>query len=90
MPHEPSAYDKERIAHINHLMYNIHDSTAEIYESLIDRDFPTLKMEIKQLMSSLKDILDSTEDDIWVQSICYWATIIQFLKRQFHIRLKAY
>ncbi len=64
MPQEPSADDKERIAHINHLMDNIHDSTAEIYESLIDRDFPTLKMEIKQLMLSLKDILDSTEDDI--------------------------
>jgi len=64
MSQDPSAYDKERIAHINYLMDNIHDSTSEIYESLIDRDFPALKKEIKHLMSSLKDILDSTEDDI--------------------------
>ncbi len=64
MPQEPSAYDKERIAHINFLMDNIHGSTSQIYEALVDRDFTTLKVEIKQLMSSLKDILESTEDDI--------------------------
>ena len=81
MPQEPSAYDKERIAHINHLMDNIHDSTSEIYESLIDRDFPNLKKEIKELMSSLKDILDSTEDDIWVQTISKRAATIFFFKR---------
>ena len=43
MPHEPSAYDKERIAHINFLMDVINDSASEIYESLVDRDFETLK-----------------------------------------------
>tara|TARA_R110001592_G_scaffold355102_1_gene655382 strand:- start:715 stop:906 length:192 start_codon:yes stop_codon:yes gene_type:complete len=61
---DPSAYDKERIAHINYLMENIHDSTNEIYESLIDRDFKSLKQEIKTLQSLLKDISVSVEDDI--------------------------
>jgi|TARA_R110000803_G_scaffold204006_2_gene269822 mevalonate kinase len=61
---DPSAYDKERIAHINYLMENIHDSTNEIYESLIDRDFKSLKQEIKTLQSLLKDISISVEDDI--------------------------
>tara|TARA_B110000908_G_scaffold172585_1_gene241005 strand:- start:20111 stop:20302 length:192 start_codon:yes stop_codon:yes gene_type:complete len=61
---DPSAYDKERIAHINYLMENIHDSTNEIYEALIDRDFKSLKQEIKTLQSLLKDISVSVEDDI--------------------------
>jgi len=60
----PSAYDKERIAHINYLMDNIHDSTNEIYEALIDRDFDVLKQQIKLLQSILKDISISIEDDI--------------------------
>jgi len=64
MPLDPSAYDKERIAHINHLMDTINDSTSEIYELLIDREFNSLKKEIKNLMSILKDISTSVEDDI--------------------------
>ena len=61
---EPSAYDKERITHINHLMESIHGSTNEIYEALIDRDFVILKKEIKELQGILKDISISIEDDI--------------------------
>jgi len=61
---EPSAYDKERINHINHLMDTIHGSTSEIYEALIDRDFKTLRQEIKELQVILKDIAISIEDDI--------------------------
>jgi len=64
MTQEPSSYDKERIAHINHLMESIHGSTNEIYEALIDRDFVILKKEIKELQDILKDISISIEDDI--------------------------
>ena len=64
MAPDPSAYDKERIANINYLMDNIHDSTNEIYEALIDRDFDVLKQQIKLLQSILKDISISIEDDI--------------------------
>jgi len=61
---ENSAYDRERIKHINHLMSTIHDSTTEIYESLIDRDFDNLKEHIQGLQIILKDISISVEDDI--------------------------
>tara|TARA_B100000767_G_C19404762_1_gene385486 strand:+ start:254 stop:448 length:195 start_codon:yes stop_codon:yes gene_type:complete len=59
-----SAYDKERITHINYLMDSIHDSTDIIYESLVDRDFPTLKTQINSLQTILKEISNSIEDDI--------------------------
>jgi|TARA_R110001592_G_scaffold39265_2_gene129247 hypothetical protein len=61
---DTSAYDKERITHINYLMDSIHDSSDIIYESLVDRDFPTLKTEINSLQSILKEISNSIEDDI--------------------------
>ena len=61
---EPSSYEKERITHINHLMENIHDSTSQIYESLVDREFSVLKIECDKLISILKDISSSVEDDI--------------------------
>ena len=61
---DTSAYDKERITHINYLMDSIHDSSDIIYESLVDRNFPTLKTEINSLQSILKEISNSIEDDI--------------------------
>jgi len=64
MTDETSAYDRERITHINYLMDNIHDSTTQIYESLIDRDFDNLKEHINILQTILKDISISVEDDI--------------------------
>jgi mevalonate kinase len=64
MTEETSAYDRERITHINYLMDNIHDSTTQIYESLIDRDFDNLKEHINILQTILKDISISVEDDI--------------------------
>ncbi len=64
MTEETSAYDRERITHINYLMDNIHDSTTQIYESLIDRDFENLKEHINILQTILKDISISLEDDI--------------------------
>tara|TARA_R100000935_G_C2766054_1_gene135667 strand:- start:291 stop:482 length:192 start_codon:yes stop_codon:yes gene_type:complete len=61
---EPSAYDKERISHINHLMETINDSSAQIYESLVDREFNVLKVECDKLISILKDVSSSVDDDI--------------------------
>lgn len=61
---ERSAYDKERIAHINFLMDQIHDSTTEIYESLVDREFPKVKLQVLNLIVILKDINTSIEDDV--------------------------
>lgn len=61
---KPSAYDTERINHINHLMGELNDSTAEIYESLIDREFDELKVIIPKLITKLREIQNSVEDEI--------------------------
>jgi hypothetical protein len=61
---ESESYDKERISHINYVMDTIHNSAAEIYESLIDREFDSLNTEISNLISILKDISTSVENDI--------------------------
>jgi hypothetical protein len=52
----PSAFDRERLAHINHLMDTIHDSSNEIYESLVDGDIKKLNEDIAKLIFILKDI----------------------------------
>jgi phage terminase Nu1 subunit (DNA packaging protein) len=57
------AYDKERLAYINQLMEGIHESCNDIYESLVDRDFDSLEVEVNNLMSTLKDIKDSLGDE---------------------------
>ena len=61
---ERSAYDKERIAHINFLMDQINDRSNEIYESLVDREYPEVKKQVSNLISLLRDISASVEDDI--------------------------
>jgi len=59
-----SSYDKERLIHINNLMDKIHNSTNEIYECLVDRDFDTLQSTVSNLQTLLKDISLSVEDDL--------------------------
>lgn len=59
-----SSYDTERLNHINHLMKSINDSSDEIYESLVDREFKELKVSLNKLISELKSIEESIEDGI--------------------------
>ena len=61
---ERSAYDKDRIALIIFLLYQINDSTTEIYESLVDREFSKVKLQVQTLIIILKDINTSIEDDV--------------------------
>tara|TARA_R110000803_G_scaffold98598_2_gene166701 strand:+ start:530 stop:718 length:189 start_codon:yes stop_codon:yes gene_type:complete len=61
---KPSAYDRERLVHINSLMDDIYDGASEIYECLVDREFEELKVIIPNLISQLKDIQHSTQDEI--------------------------
>ena len=58
-----SSTEKERVNHINHLMGVIHQSTNQIYEHLIDREYNELVVEIKELTKHLKEIKDSIQDD---------------------------
>lgn len=58
------AYDKERISHINMVMDEIHESTSDIYEQLVDKEFELLKHTINKLIFKLKEIHNSIEDEI--------------------------
>jgi len=53
-----------RIKHINLLMEGIHDSTNEIYESLIDREHKKARKEIKSLIKNLNGVLESLQDEL--------------------------
>jgi len=45
-------------------MEGIHDSTNEIYESLIDREHKKAKANIKGLIKNLQGVLESLQDEI--------------------------
>lgn len=59
-----SAYEKERIKHINYLMDTIHEQTSDIYEGLVDRDFVQLEEALKSLSEIVDNIFKSTQDEI--------------------------
>jgi hypothetical protein len=61
---EISAYDQERLRHINHLMDSIHEHTGEIYEALVDREFLYLQKVAGKLIAELTDIKKSVENEI--------------------------
>jgi hypothetical protein len=52
----PSAFDRERLVHINSLMDDIHSSSNEIYESLVDGDIKKLNEDIARLIFILREI----------------------------------
>jgi len=56
--------ENKRVQNINFLMDDIHDSSSTIYESLIDKDFVSLKIEIHALIKKLKLILESVQDEL--------------------------
>ena len=45
-------------------MSEIHDSSNQIYEHLIDQEYPQVQEEIKNQIKKLRQILESTEDEI--------------------------
>ena len=51
-----SSIEQERIRHINLLMGELHDSTNDIYEGLIDREFTLLKRIISSQIDRLIDL----------------------------------
>jgi len=64
MPTQQSSYDKARLVYINNLMDKLHNSTNEIYESLVDREFDKLKETITELQTMLKDIYTSIDNEV--------------------------
>lgn len=59
-----TSLEKRRIEHVNNLTNNLHDSCNEIYEALIDHDYEHCKIISKELILTLKDMIDSMEDDL--------------------------
>jgi hypothetical protein len=57
-------YQEERLSHINHLTGGLHDSTNQIYEHLVDREYTEVKVEVKGLIKALEGILNSLENEI--------------------------
>lgn len=45
-------------------MDEIHDSSNDIYESLIDREYDLLKIKISSLIKKLRALLESTQDEL--------------------------
>lgn len=61
---ELSAYDQERITHINHVMDGINEKSSEIYEGLIDRDYPESIKSIDSLIDELNELKKTISNDI--------------------------
>lgn len=59
-----SPLEQKRIRNINYIMDDLHDSVNNIYELLIDQEYSELKGEVSKIVSKLKTITDSLEDDI--------------------------
>lgn len=59
-----SAIDNERVKHVNFVMEELHSLNAELYESLIDREDSQTKTTIKTIITKLKSIHESFEEDL--------------------------
>lgn len=64
MSAKPSAFEQERLNHINYLMDELHGYTSEVYECLVDRDFDELPRVVNKLISKLNELKTSVEDEI--------------------------
>ena len=45
-------------------MDDVHTSSNNIYESLVDKEFDSLKVEVQSLIKQLKLILESVQDEL--------------------------
>jgi|TARA_R110000744_G_scaffold363466_1_gene471796 hypothetical protein len=59
-----SAYEKERLSHINNKMDEMYEHLDSIYEFLVDREFDDLKIVVDNLMDELNDINLSITDEL--------------------------
>lgn len=55
--------EKERANRIGMRMEDIHLAVTDIYEKLVDREFETVPVKVKTIISDLKMLLKSMEDD---------------------------
>ena len=58
-----TAIETQRLDHINKLMNDINDSSSDIYEALVDRDFKSLVNVIDCQIERLQDLRNSVCDE---------------------------
>ena len=56
--------EDKRIQNINFIMDEVHTTSNNIYENLVDKDFDSLKIEVQSLIKQLKLILESVQDEL--------------------------
>ena len=59
-----SAYDRERLKHINQIMDEINDKVSEIYEGLMDRDYEQVNESANSMIEIIIEIKKSVRDEI--------------------------
>ena len=64
MSKKPSTVERNRLEYINYLMREVHDSTNEVYEHFVDRDYSKAKHATYTLIKRLKEVIQSLEDEI--------------------------
>lgn len=58
-----SVLEQKRISNVNHIMSELNESVANIYENLIDQEYQELNTEITQLIAKLKHMKDNLQDE---------------------------
>jgi hypothetical protein len=56
--------DIESITNINFTCNNLHDLSNDIYESLMDGDYPEVRMYSQTLIQSLAELIQSLDDEL--------------------------
>jgi hypothetical protein len=59
-----SPLDKQRVQYINTLMDGLHDQTSNLYEALIDREYPEVELAADVLIANLTYIKESIKDEV--------------------------
>jgi len=59
-----SAYDRERLIHINSVMDEMNQDISGIYEALVDREFDELISFCEALTEKVEDLKQSVDKDI--------------------------
>lgn len=61
---KPTALEQRRLEHINFLMNEIHDSTNDLYEFFVEKEYDKAKGQTRKLINRLREIIESLEDEI--------------------------
>ena len=64
MSKKTNSLEENRLSHINYLMAEVHESTNNVYESFVDKDYEGAKLHTQNLIKRLKDVIQSLEDGI--------------------------